>query len=71
MPFKTSAEAIGPLDYALQKELEEYRDSRAQVVLLGDLPDYAAYRYQCGEIRGIQMAIDCLVALRERLGDER
>jgi hypothetical protein len=57
-------------EYALEKAC------RAKVSLLeaeladGRAEDYAAYRYLCGQIRGIHFAVDQLIGLRERAGNQ-
>lgn len=59
--------AVGPLDYALQQELEVAVESKKEHLAKEGAPDFAEYKSLCGEIRGIRFAIDQIIELRGRL----
>lgn len=50
-------------EHALDEELKALRDAIAS----GSASDWANYQYLCGQIRGIQVAIDALTRIREKL----
>jgi hypothetical protein len=50
---------------AVIKKLEEERESRAHS-LLGGSCDLAAYKFGCGEIHGLDIAIAELLAMQEK-----
>ncbi|HEX4594000.1 MAG TPA: hypothetical protein VH157_06980 [Bryobacteraceae bacterium] len=60
-------QAIGPLDYALQEELEAAIDRNLQHLSKGNAVDYAEYKWLCGEISGIRFAIRSLSELRGQI----
>jgi hypothetical protein len=62
------SEAIHALDYAIERALYDLLRRREENLLSGQPQDFAAYREQVGEIRGIQLAINELIASREKLG---
>ncbi len=56
----------------LRKALREDVDGRSAMLANGGLPDFAAYREQCGVIKGLRMALDVIDELVQREnGQER
>lgn len=57
-----------PWDYVLEKRFTEKLRTLEEAVTDGGADDFAAYKYLCGQIRGIHFAIDCLFELRQTTG---
>jgi hypothetical protein len=51
-------------DYLMERELKQQLQRLEPTVLKGDAEDFAAYKYLCGQIRGIQFALTVLIDLR-------
>jgi hypothetical protein len=56
--------------HALERVCREKIRTLEEEVSDGRAEDYAAYRYLCGQIRGIHFAIDALIGLQERPNPE-
>jgi hypothetical protein len=56
-----------PFDYIVERALKEQMEFLTMVAIEGKIEDWAEYKYLCGEIRGIQMAMDALRDARKRV----
>lgn len=54
-------------DYAVEHGLREEQKKLREAVSDGAAVDWGEYKRLCGEIRGIQVAIDVLIRIREQL----
>jgi hypothetical protein len=59
-----------PWDYVLERHCTEKLRNLEEAVVDGSAADFAAYQFLCGQIRGIRFAIDCLVDIRQRSGQD-
>jgi hypothetical protein len=57
-----------PWDYVLERKFNEKLRTLEEAVTDGGVDDFAAYKYLCGQIRGIHFAIDCIFELRQSSG---
>jgi len=51
-------------DYRIERELKQQSKGLEETLLKGQAEDFAAYKYLCGQIRGIQSAMQVLIDLR-------
>lgn len=56
-----------PFDYIVERALKEHAEMLAASLLKGQAKDWADYKYLCGEICGIQFAMDALKDARKRV----
>jgi hypothetical protein len=54
------------LDYLLARELSRIDEGAKAELLKGNVEDWGAYKYLCGKICGIHLAMDALVEARKR-----
>jgi hypothetical protein len=59
-----------PWDYVLERAIREHLRDLNETIIDGAARDFAEYRHLCGQIRGIQFAIDQIIELRKRSGQD-
>jgi hypothetical protein len=62
------SDPISRFDYLLERELEEQRDGKIEHLIRQGAVDWADYKYICGEIHGIQIAMDSIRDIRKKVG---
>jgi len=60
---------VDSLEYLEDRELAEERDRLETHLLRGDASDWADYKYLCGQIRGIQFAMQVLAEARQKVAE--
>lgn len=56
-----------PWEYAFEREMGEQLAGLRETLYRGGAADYAEYKEICGKIRGIQISMDELKRIRQRL----
>jgi hypothetical protein len=56
-----------PFDYIVERALKEHTEMLAYSITRGQAVDYTDYKYICGQICGIQFAMDVLRDARKRV----
>ena len=56
-----------PFDYIVERDLKEQQEMLRASVTSGHVDDWADYKYICGQICGIQFAMDALKDARKRV----
>ena len=56
-----------PYHYALEKRCNEVRDAQLEPLAQGTASDYADYKYRCGIIEGLRLAMDESAALSKQI----
>jgi hypothetical protein len=57
-----------PFDYIVERALKDWKQVLEASVTKGQATDWGEYKYLCGQISGIQFAMDSLKDARRRAG---
>jgi hypothetical protein len=61
-------DTVSRFDYLLERELKQEREGKIQHLINNAAVDWADYKYLCGEIHGIQIAMDRIREIRGKVG---
>jgi hypothetical protein len=61
-------DTVSRFDYLLERELKQQKEGMVEQLVMGGTDDYADYKYLCGKIRGIQIAMDFIREIRGKVG---
>lgn len=54
-----------------REQIDELIDNKSSALTTGMSPDFADYKYRCGEIAGLRTALEMMAEIVRAMGDER
>ena len=59
-----------PWEYAFERQCKQQLQELTDTLANDGAKDFSDYRFLCGQIRGIQFALDALIRMRERFNPD-